>query len=78
MVGNVREWVTDFFDETYFARSPVDNPSGPDKGQLRVVKGGGWFSGTVCNSVSERNGLTGNWSDFNVGFRCVKDITTIE
>jgi formylglycine-generating enzyme len=73
MVGNVREWVSDYYSDEYFSESPVDNPTGPAKGKQRVVKGGGWFSGTGCNRVHVRNALTGSWSDFNVGFRCVRD-----
>lgn len=73
MVGNVREWVWDFYSDTYFAASPVDNPQGPEKSKWRVVKGGGWYSGKGCNQVYERNALPQSWSDFNVGFRCARD-----
>ena len=27
-----------------------------------------------CNRVYYRNALPSNWVDFNVGFRCVKDV----
>jgi formylglycine-generating enzyme required for sulfatase activity len=29
MEGNVREWVADYYDATYYSRSPADNPTGP-------------------------------------------------
>jgi formylglycine-generating enzyme required for sulfatase activity len=73
MVGNVREWVADYYSEDYFANSPVDNPQGPEKTRWRVIKGGGWYSGKSCNMVHVRNALPGSWSDFNVGFRCARD-----
>ena len=73
MLGNVREWVTDRFAFGYYAESPVDNPTGPQKGRYRVVKGGGWFSGPGCINVTERNGLSPQWVDFAVGFRCAKN-----
>lgn len=73
MVGNVREWVADYYAEDYFANSPVDNPQGPEKTRWRVIKGGGWYSGKSCNMVHVRNALPGGWSDFNVGFRCARD-----
>jgi sulfatase modifying factor 1 len=73
MVGNVREWVADYYAEDYFANSPVDNPPGPEKTRWRVIKGGGWYSGKSCNMVHVRNALPGSWSDFNVGFRCARD-----
>jgi len=74
MVGNVREWVSDYYSDSYFAESPEDNPTGPEKGTQRVIKGGGWFSGTGCNRVHVRNALAGSWGDFNVGFRCARDV----
>jgi len=73
MVGNVREWVADYYAEDYFAHSPVENPQGPEKTRWRVIKGGGWYSGKGCNMVHVRNALPGSWSDFNVGFRCARD-----
>jgi len=72
-VGNVREWVADYYAEDYFANSPLDNPPGPEKTRWRVIKGGGWYSGKGCNMVHVRNALPGSWSDFNVGFRCARD-----
>jgi iron(II)-dependent oxidoreductase len=78
MVGNVREWVWDNYSDTYFAESlaagTVENPEGPKKSNWRVIKGGGWFSGKGCNQVHVRNALPQSWSDFNVGFRCARDV----
>ncbi len=74
MQGNVVEWVWDFHKPDYYASSPRSNPSGPEFGRFRVIRGGGWHSGRICNSVYWRNALPQNWVDFNVGFRCAKDI----
>ena len=74
MQGNVVEWVGDFYKPDYYSSSPSSNPSGPEFGRFRVIRGGGWHSGGVCNSVYWRNALPPNWVDFNVGFRCAKDI----
>ncbi len=73
MVGNVREWVADFYADDYFAVSSRENPQGPEKTRRRVIKGGGWYSGDSCNAVHVRNALPRHWSDFNVGFRCAGD-----
>jgi len=42
MAGNVWEWVADRHEEGYYARSPARNPQGPDSGDSRVLRGGGF------------------------------------
>jgi sulfatase modifying factor 1 len=73
MAGNVLEWVADRYGADYYATSPPENPTGPDKGRFRVIRGGGWHTGPGCMGVSHRNALPSNWLDFNVGFRCARD-----
>jgi sulfatase modifying factor 1 len=73
MCGNVVEWCADVYDPSYYARSPKENPSGPDAGKHRVIRGGGWHSGPYCNRVDFRNALPANWVDFAVGFRVAMD-----
>jgi len=74
MAGNVWEWTADRHSESYYAESQYENPKGPQKGSNRVIRGGSWHSGKMCKKVFYRKGLTSNWCDFAVGFRCVKDI----
>lgn len=85
MQGNVVEWVWDYYDAGYYLSSPSMNPRGPESVTLRpeavrfrVIRGGGWHSGPYCNRVYYRNALPANWVDFNVGFRCVKDVEAHE
>ena len=40
--GNVWEWCQDWFDASYYSRSPSDDPPGPAEGSDRVSRGGGW------------------------------------
>ncbi len=74
MAGNVWEWTADSYDADYYSVSPLNNPQGPDRGSIKVIRGGSWHSGPGCKKVFYRKGLPGNWVDFAVGFRCVKDI----
>jgi formylglycine-generating enzyme required for sulfatase activity len=73
MAGNVREWVSDYYQTDYYLKTPGKNPQGPDIGRFRVIRGGSWFAGPGCVTVYRRNALAPNWVDFAVGFRCVKD-----
>jgi formylglycine-generating enzyme required for sulfatase activity len=43
MYGNVWEWVEDWYDPTYYHRSPSTDPAGPASGANRVVRGGSWY-----------------------------------
>lgn len=74
MSGNVREWVADYYKEDYYHQSAYKNPKGPGTGRFIVVRGGGFFAGKTCCRVFIRNALKNTWIDFNVGFRCVKDL----
>ena len=42
MHGNAFQWCSDYYSETYYAKSPVDDPQGPATGSARVARGGSW------------------------------------
>ncbi|MGQ4810620.1 Hercynine oxygenase [Candidatus Entotheonellaceae bacterium PAL068K] len=44
MHGNVREWVQDWYDASYYEQSPARDPRGPSGGSNRVDRGGSWFN----------------------------------
>jgi eukaryotic-like serine/threonine-protein kinase len=72
LVGNVWEWVADYFGP--YDPQPHDNPRGPTAGRERVIRGGAW------------NGAYADWmrptfryhdppetKSYGIGFRCAAD-----
>jgi formylglycine-generating enzyme required for sulfatase activity len=70
MAGNVKQWVADWYGETYYASAPARNPTGPASGSSRVARGGSWLSGAAQVRAASRFYFDpGNQIDAN-GFRC--------
>jgi len=73
-LGNVWEWVSDWYELDYYAHSPESDPAGPITGEYRVARGGSWRGvARGLARVTARYILRPNVRSIVVGFRCVRE-----
>jgi len=80
MIGNVREWVNDWYDINYYTFMPKKNPQGPETGRYRGVRGAGWLDAAPNTVGGPSDNNTVDTRDFSdpdlrattIGFRCAK------
>ncbi len=73
MMGNVSEWVNDWYDQDYYKSAPDRNPKGPERGTQKAFRGGGWMDSTTTMRAAMRNGTDPNTKINWMGFRCARD-----
>ena len=71
MAGNVWEWVGDWYDYAFYASSPAQNPRGPETGELKVLRGGGWGTREWSVRAAARYYAPPDTRAGDIGFRCV-------
>lgn len=78
MVGNVREWVQDWYRSDYYRLQENDNPQGPDDGILKVIKGGSWHSFVSDIRAAARGKGGFALKTDGIGFRCARSLQGTE
>jgi len=72
MAGNVREWVGDWYGEYYYNQAPDRNPQGPEHGEERVLRGGGFTDTNRRVRANNRFKHVPDSPGYNRGFRCAQ------
>jgi formylglycine-generating enzyme required for sulfatase activity len=68
---NVWEWCQDWYHQDYYRNSPKNDPTGPNGGSFRVLRGGSWYyAGFGCRSGCRRY-EDPDYARLSIGFRLV-------
>jgi formylglycine-generating enzyme required for sulfatase activity len=72
MIGNVAEWCNDWYDPAYYGSAPRQDPTGPETGTHRVIRGGSWRFGPDGCRCAGRFFLRPRHKFDDLGFRPVR------
>jgi len=67
MSGNVYEWCQDWYGD--IPSTSVTDPIGPDSGNTKVLRGGGWINGAWYCRSSNRSECYPDFRDYGIGVR---------
>jgi len=72
VIGNVWEWVADWYGADYYGQGDAKNPQGPATGNLRIVRGASWVTDDVAMMRSAyRHKVPPDTYAYSIGFRIV-------
>jgi formylglycine-generating enzyme required for sulfatase activity len=75
--GNLLEWCQDFHDGNWYKTSPPNDPTGPQSGGSRVVRGGSWFYNAAYSRSAFRWPASSSSRHAHYGFRCARDLAAV-
>ena len=74
MYGTVWEWCYDYYAGDYYKQSPEKDPTCPESGSSRVVRGGSWRYHSRYTRSALRFRSTTVFRFGNLGFRLVREL----
>ena len=77
LAANISEWVSDYYDQTYFWYSPNHDPQGPEIGNEHVIKGGSFLEPPTILRSANRWELDSFPPHvlIPIGFRCAQSLS---
>jgi formylglycine-generating enzyme required for sulfatase activity len=72
MPGNASQWCADRYGKDYYSESPTDDPTGPETGSSRVLRGDSWNGGLIGGRSANRYSYWPTYRSDSIGFRVAR------